>query len=103
MNNQQNIHYKDLLPIGSVVKLKDVEKFVLIFGRFQIQASSQRIYDYVRVPYPEGNITSDYNVFFNRNMIQSVEHFGMKSIVEDKMRKKIEKEIQKAREEETQQ
>jgi hypothetical protein len=43
------------LPIGSVVKLKQVRKLVMIYGREQRQTSSNKVYDYVSVPYPEGN------------------------------------------------
>lgn len=33
----------ELLPIGSVVKLKKVEKPVMIYGRHQIQTKSKNI------------------------------------------------------------
>ncbi|AQX56229.1 DUF4176 domain-containing protein [Priestia flexa] len=82
-----------LLPIGTVVKLKEVRKLVMIYGRFQKQAATGKTFDYVSVPYPEGNITDDYNLFFNRNMIESVEHEGMKSPQEDEMRQKVELDI----------
>ncbi|WP_110113578.1 DUF4176 domain-containing protein [Bacillus sp. CGMCC 1.16541] len=82
-----------MLPIGTVVKLKDVRKLVMIYGRFQKQASTGTIFDYVSVPYPEGNITDEYNLFFNRNMIESIEHMGMQSSVEDEMREKVEEDL----------
>ncbi|MCM3773366.1 MULTISPECIES: DUF4176 domain-containing protein [Priestia] len=65
-----------LLPIGTVVKLKNVEKLVMIYGQNQKQESSQKIFDYVSVPYPEGNISSDYNVFFDRSRIEKVLYKG---------------------------
>ncbi|WP_186453293.1 DUF4176 domain-containing protein, partial [Bacillus subtilis] len=36
------------------------------------QTSSQKKYDYVSVPYPEGNINENYNLFFNHDMIEEV-------------------------------
>ncbi|MCG7314204.1 DUF4176 domain-containing protein [Priestia flexa] len=82
-----------LLPIGTVVKLRNVEKSVMIYGRFQKQASTGQTFDYVSVPYPEGNINEDYNLFFNRNMIESVQHVGMKSPEEEQMSQQVEQDI----------
>ncbi|XBO87426.1 DUF4176 domain-containing protein [Bacillus licheniformis] len=33
-------------------------------------------FDYVSVPYPEGNITEDYNLFFNHHMIEEILYMG---------------------------
>ncbi|AXI32396.1 MULTISPECIES: DUF4176 domain-containing protein [Priestia] len=82
-----------LLPIGSVVKLTNIRKLVMIYGRNQRQASSGKLFDYVAVPYPEGNITDEYNVFFNRNVIETIEHVGMQSEAELEMREKVENDI----------
>ncbi|NPC91493.1 DUF4176 domain-containing protein [Bacillus sp. WMMC1349] len=42
--------------MGTIVKIKKVRRPILIYGRNQIQSSSQKQFDYVSVPYPEGNI-----------------------------------------------
>ena len=86
-----------LLPIGTVVKLKNMKKWVMIYGRNQIQQKSQNTYDYIAVPYPEGNITEDFNVFFNRTMIDEILHIGFETPQEQAMREKVEQEIQKAK------
>ncbi|MGG4548165.1 DUF4176 domain-containing protein [Rossellomorea marisflavi] len=65
-----------LLPIGTVVKLSNMDKLVMIYGYNQIQVSTKKQFDYIGVPYPEGNISADYNVFFNRNLIEEVLHNG---------------------------
>ncbi|WP_235576427.1 DUF4176 domain-containing protein [Rossellomorea marisflavi] len=65
-----------LLPIGTVVKLSNMDKSVMIYGYNQIQVSTKNQFDYRGVPYPEGNISADYNVFFNRNLIEEVVHNG---------------------------
>ena len=48
---------KNILPIGSVVKVKDLEKPVMIFGYLQkCGVKHVKVVDYIGVPYPEGNI-----------------------------------------------
>ena len=42
-----------LLPIGTVVKLEEIEQFVMIIGRMVVSAD-KRDFDYVGVPYPVG-------------------------------------------------
>ncbi|WP_282138336.1 DUF4176 domain-containing protein [Rossellomorea aquimaris] len=84
-----------LLPIGTVVKLKKVEKPVMIYGRHQIQKKTNNIFDYIAVPYPEGHLTDEFNVFFNRELIEDIMHPGLVSPAEELMREKVEAEIQK--------
>ena len=46
-----------ILPIGSVVKLRNTNETVMIFGYLQKStAKPEQIVDYVAVPYPAGNI-----------------------------------------------
>ena len=47
---------KDLLPIGSVVLLKEATKKLVIIGVLQVNPNENKIYDYLAVPYPEGYI-----------------------------------------------
>ncbi len=86
-----------LLPIGTVVKLKSVDKPVMIYGRHQIQKKSEKVFDYIAVPYPEGNLTEEFNVFFNRELIEEIIHPGLKSPAEDLMRKKVESDIEQSK------
>ncbi|WP_253275500.1 DUF4176 domain-containing protein [Rossellomorea aquimaris] len=81
-----------LLPIGTVVKLTKVDKSVMIYGYNQIQLSTNKQYDYIGVPYPEGNISPDYNVFFNRNMIEDVLHNGYVTDEDKKIREEADRE-----------
>ncbi|MGM0807409.1 MAG: DUF4176 domain-containing protein [Bacillota bacterium] len=84
-----------LLPIGTVVKVKDFKKLLMIYGRNQIQTKTNTLFDYIAVPYPEGNISEQFNVFFNRNMIDDVIYHGYESPQEVDMREKVELEIKK--------
>lgn len=63
---------KDLLPIGSIVLLKDAEKRVMIFGVCQTDTDTGREFDYIAVMYPEGNIGESMRFLFNHSDIQEI-------------------------------
>ena len=64
------------LPIGSVVRLVNGTKKIMIFGRKQKQVPPGRIWDYVACLYPEGNLSEKYNVFFNHSEIEEIYFVG---------------------------
>lgn len=64
---------KDLLPIGSVVLLKDGVKKLMITGIKPInQDEPEVVYDYIGVIYPEGFLSNEYNFLFNHVDINDV-------------------------------
>lgn len=63
---------KDLLPIGSVVLLKDATKKLVIIGVLQVNAEQNKMYDYLAVLYPEGYLGSDNNYLFNQGDINDI-------------------------------
>ena len=65
---------KEYLPIGSVVQLKDGTKKLMIFGIIQSDQGDDdsQEYDYISVPYPEGNMGQDYQFLFNHEDIETV-------------------------------
>lgn len=63
---------KDLLPIGSVVLLKDATKKLVIIGVLQVNAEQNKMYDYLAVPYPERYLGSDNNYLFNQGDINDI-------------------------------
>lgn len=67
---------KELLPIGSVVLIKEGQKRVMIYGRNQIQVSTGNMYDYISCLYPEGNIDGNYTYLFNHENIEKVYFIG---------------------------
>ena len=69
-----------ILPIGSVVKIKNVEKPVMIFGYLQ-QSSSRpnQVVDYVAVPYPGGNVHMALQLGFQMTDITEVLFEGYKT------------------------
>lgn len=64
---------ENILPIGSVVQIKGCNKPVMIFGFLQLHPSNTDIlYDYVGVPYPEGNMDVRMHIGFQREDIENV-------------------------------
>lgn len=62
-----------ILPIGSVVKIRDVDTPIMIFGFFQETATKPgTVVDYVGVPYPAGNINMAYQLGFQMTDITEV-------------------------------
>lgn len=74
-------------PIGTVVMLKNGTHPIMIYGRKQLQAGNDFIWDYVACLYPEGNIEEDYTFFFQKEEISEVLHLGLQGVLEDKMLK----------------
>ena len=69
-----------LLPIGSVVKIKNVEKPVMIFGYLQQStAHPDEVVDYVAVPYPAGNVHLAMQLGFQMTDITEVLFEGYKT------------------------
>jgi len=76
---------KELLPIGTVVTLKNGVKKLMIFGIIQTMddnpdAEKNGEYDYIGVPYPEGNMGQDYQYLFNHSDIERIWFLGFEDI-----------------------
>ncbi|MDO4582414.1 MAG: DUF4176 domain-containing protein [Bacillota bacterium] len=72
-------------PLGTVVTLKNGNRPLMIYGRKQIQAGSNLLWDYVACLYPEGNLGEDYNIFFQQEEIGTVHFSGYQSAAEQRM------------------
>lgn len=67
------VRLNDLLPIGSIVLLKDGEKRLMINGIMQSDASGNgENYDYLGILYPEGHIGDQFQYLFNHDDIAKV-------------------------------
>lgn len=76
---------ENLLPIGSIVKLRNAEKRLMIFGVKQsgtTQAGSVSA-DYIGVFYPEGNMGPDQQYLFSHNEIEEVVFRGFEDSERD--------------------
>ena len=64
---------KELLPIGSIVLLKNGEKKLIIIGIKPVdKTNNNAMYDYLAVPYPEGYIKDTLTFFVNHDKIEQV-------------------------------
>lgn len=66
------MNFEELLPIGSVVILKDAAKKLMVFGVGQTDQSDNVEYDYIGVMYPEGNMGDGTQFLFNHSDIDKV-------------------------------
>lgn len=66
--------FEGLLPIGTVVLLKNSQKRVMIIGvlQKQIKDGEDVIWDYSACFYPEGYMGPDKTFLFNANQIEKV-------------------------------
>lgn len=63
----------ELLPIGTVCTLKNMKKKIMIIGYLsKLQKLPNKIYDYLGCLYPEGIISTDKSLLFNRIDIDKV-------------------------------
>ena len=87
---------KELLPIGSVVLLKDAKKRIMITGFYvKENENSDKIYDYVGVLYPEGVVQSNKNLVFNHSQIDKIYFRGFNDLEEQQFKDKLYKLIEK--------
>lgn len=71
------MNIKDLLPIGSIVILKDGEQPLMIYGIMQLDGvgglfKKPKEYDYVSVLYPQGNLGGGMTFLFNHEDIKEI-------------------------------
>lgn len=70
---------RDLLPIGSVVTLEGGTKRVMIYGiaqKLMDDEGHEVSYDYISVPYPEGNMGPEFQYMFNHDQIAQIHYEG---------------------------
>lgn len=73
---------KDLLPIGSVVRLHDSKKAVMIVGLFpeaENGGESTETRDYLAVMYPEGFMNTNLYISFNVGDVEEVVFEGFRT------------------------
>ncbi len=66
-----------LLPIGSVVRLKKGTRRLMIYGVKQTDGKTGTEYDYVGVLYPEGSLGREGHFFFNHSDVEKVSFLGL--------------------------
>lgn len=68
---------KELLPIGSVIRLKGAKKYLMIFGVCQTDSKYKKDYDYIGCIWPEGSIGDKTQVLFDHVNVEEVAFTGM--------------------------
>lgn len=68
----------NILPIGTVVKLKEAEKRVMIIGILQQLEDKgiKKLYEYIGIPYPEGYLGEESTILFNQEDIEGISVLG---------------------------
>ena len=79
---------KKLFSIGSIVKIKDFEKRVLIVG-FRGVDDSERIYDYIGFVYPYGFLDRQNVILFDNDAILDIINLGYKTIEDEEFKKSL--------------
>lgn len=82
---------KELLPLGSIIRLKNGTKRIMICGRLQQRESDQKIFDYCACYYPEGILNSDELFLFQHQDIEEVYFTGFQDEEEVSLQKYIQK------------
>lgn len=87
---------KDLLPIGSVVLLKNAKKKLMVCGRIQVDldAGEEKVYHYSGCLYPEGLLDPNQLYLFNNEDIERVFYIGMQDEEEFRFRNYIIQKVQ---------
>ena len=89
---------KALLPIGSVVLLKNGQKRLMICGRIQTDVATGITYDYSACYYPDGIINSKELFMFNNDNIQRLFFIGFQDGEELAFRRFIDEELDRRNE-----
>lgn len=83
-----------LLPIGSVVQLKEAEKRLMIIGILQKNGDG-KTYDYMGCPYPEGVLDSESMFLFDHADVADIRFLGFDDVERQMFVKNLEKELNK--------
>ena len=87
---------KSFLPIGTVCRLKNGQKDVMIMGFCpMVQERCNEMFDYSGCLYPEGVITSEINMVFNNSQIEKIVYMGLINEEEKEFKKKLIEELKK--------
>ena len=80
----------ELLPIGSIIWLREAERALMIFGVKQENVETHEEYDYIGVIYPEGNMGTESQFLFMHEDIEKVVFRGYEDTSREEFIKKLE-------------
>lgn len=72
----------EAMPVGSVVKLKEATKRIVVIGILQqnLDGDEHKEYDYIGVPYPEGYLGAESMILFQQDDIEGVFSLGYSDV-----------------------
>ena len=79
-----------LMPIGSVVRIGDADKRLIIIGRAQRKAGEEDLYDYCSVPFPEGYLDGEHLIFHDHGDITYIFRVGYINDAEMDLQQRLE-------------
>jgi hypothetical protein len=83
--------FERVLPIGTVVLLKEAKKRVMIIGYCKYNGEDRtKIYDYAGCVYPEGYISPETTVLFNHENIDVIFALGFRNQAQHDFQLKLE-------------
>jgi len=86
------MNINELLPIGSIVRLKEGTKKLMIFGVKQTSPDDKGLQsDYIGVLYPEGNMGVQFQYLFNHDTIEEIYFRGFENSERDEFIEALEK------------
>lgn len=80
-----------ILPVGSVVLLRQGPGRVMIIGRCQKDKSTGELFDYIACPFPEGLMNNKNVICFNKEDIAMTFSLGYQNEEELLLRKELKK------------
>ena len=95
MKNRMSFH--GLLPVGSVVRIADIEKRLMIIGRVLKPEGEDYIHDYCSVPFPEGYLDDEHLIFHEHSDISYICRVGYINDSEMELEERLEAFLQEKR------
>ena len=86
---------KNYLPMGSIVRLKESNKKLMIIGRQQKRTDNNKIFDYLAIFYPIGTVDNNV-VLFNEDDIDELVFRGYCDIEEQEFVKFLNGNVEQA-------
>ena len=113
MNEELKIKFNYLLPIGSIIQLKNAKHSMMIIGHnisneldielngsvVSYKGRKPKIYQYYAVPWPEGDAITGRFLYFDHNDIGKVFFTGFIDDEDGDLKEKIEESVRKINEE----
>ena len=91
----------ELLPVGSIVKIRFSKNKYMIMGYYVNDLEKQEKYDYVAVEYPIGLLSLNDVAGFSADYVKQVLHKGFETEESKEFLTKLKEEISKAEENKT--